>query len=223
MSAVAGPSAAERRRTREREIVAATRRLFDERGMQDAPIEEIAQAVGIARGLIYRHFSSKEELYVAAVIDYLEELGDLLEAARDTAPTPLARLVLIVEAFAGFGTRYPAFLDSSLALMRRPAGELRDGISEAVWLRLGDGMGRCLGALSSTLREGAEAGELTVEDPDLTANLLWAEALGALHLSRIRVGVRQTRGGPELFAVSPEQITRSCLQSAMATVGARRE
>ena len=49
------------RRERERELVQATRALFDERGMQDAPIEEIARAVGIARGLIYRQFSSKEE------------------------------------------------------------------------------------------------------------------------------------------------------------------
>ena len=59
------------RATRERELVAATRALFDERGMQDAPIEEIARAVGIARGLIYRHFSSKEELFVLTVTDYL--------------------------------------------------------------------------------------------------------------------------------------------------------
>ena len=50
------------RRERERDLVRATRALFDERGLQDAPIEEIARAVGIARGLIYRQFSSKEEL-----------------------------------------------------------------------------------------------------------------------------------------------------------------
>ena len=62
-------------RTRERDLVKVTRGLFDERGMQDAPVEEIARAAGIARGLIYRHFSSKEELFVAAVIDYLAELG----------------------------------------------------------------------------------------------------------------------------------------------------
>ena len=48
--------------------------------MQDAPIEEIANEVGIARGLIYRLFSSKEELFVLTVTDYLSELGGLLEA-----------------------------------------------------------------------------------------------------------------------------------------------
>src|SRR5688500_15942933 len=122
-------SAAERRRVRERDLVRATRALFDERGLQDAPIEEIAKAVGIARGLVYRHFSSKEELFVLTVTDYLDELGGLLEAAREAAAEPRARLAAIVEAYAGFGQRYPAFLDSSLALMRRPARELQESVS----------------------------------------------------------------------------------------------
>ena len=47
------------RREREREIVEATRALFDERGVQDAPMEEIARVVGINKALIYRHFASQ--------------------------------------------------------------------------------------------------------------------------------------------------------------------
>ena len=79
-------------RERERELVRVTRALFDERGMQDAPIEEIAQAAGIARGLIYRHFSSKEELFVLTVTDYLAELGAALEAATADGRDPVLRL-----------------------------------------------------------------------------------------------------------------------------------
>src|SRR5581483_3488646 len=67
------------RREREREIVAATRALFDQRGMQDAPIEEIARAVGINKALIYRHFASKEELYVLTLTSYLSELAERLD------------------------------------------------------------------------------------------------------------------------------------------------
>jgi AcrR family transcriptional regulator len=79
-------------RTRERELVKVTRALFDEGGMQDAPVEEIVRAAGIARGLIYRHFSSKEELFVAAVTDYLAELGDHGGGDRRRArPGPPAR------------------------------------------------------------------------------------------------------------------------------------
>jgi len=73
------------RRAREREIVAATRSLFDERGLQDAPIEDIARAVGINKALIYRHFSSKEELYVLTVTSYLAELSERLERTPETA------------------------------------------------------------------------------------------------------------------------------------------
>ena len=80
------------RQVRERELVLATRALFDERGMQSAPIEEIAKAVGIARGLVYRHFSSKEELFVLTVTDYLDELGDLLAEVSAAEPQPLERL-----------------------------------------------------------------------------------------------------------------------------------
>src|SRR3954466_16140222 len=152
----------ELRRTRERDLVAATRALFDERGMQDAPIEEIARAVGIARGLIYRQFSSKEELFVLTVTDYLAELGALLETAVASGAGPVERAERCLEAYAGFCVRYPAFLDCSLSLMHRPARELRAVVSEAVWLRLGQGMARCLDLVAGVLRDGAAAGVFTV-------------------------------------------------------------
>src|SRR5881396_988351 len=75
-AAARGASRASARREREREIVEATRALFDERGVQDAPMEEIARAVGINKALIYRHFASKEELFVLTVVRYLAELNE---------------------------------------------------------------------------------------------------------------------------------------------------
>jgi len=83
------------RHVRERDLVVATRRLFDERGMQDAPIEEIAQSVGIARGLIYRQFASKEELFVLTVTDYLAELSELLRTAMTGSDDPARQLDLV--------------------------------------------------------------------------------------------------------------------------------
>ena len=101
------------RQERERELVVATRRLFDERGMQDAPIEEIAQAVGIARGLIYRQFSSKEELFVLTVTDYLDELcGRARDGGRVRRRPRAGSSSGWREAYAGFCQRYPAFLDA---------------------------------------------------------------------------------------------------------------
>lgn len=211
-------------RTRERDLVVATRRLFDERGMQDAPIEEIAKSVGIARGLIYRHFSSKEELFTVTVTDYLDELAPPMEAVLALDPArPAARLEAHARAFGGFCVRYPAFVDSALSLMRRPAAGLQETVSESVWLRLGQGMARCVDPLVTVLREGAEAGAFTVEDPEYLANVMWTQTLGVAHLARIRVGLRLLAPGvPDLFRVEPEQIVETCVDSALGLVrGAR--
>ena len=78
--------AAARRRAREREILQATRRLFDETGVRDAQIEDIARAVGVNRAIIYRHFSGKEELFALTLVSYLDDLEvRLTEAAAELA------------------------------------------------------------------------------------------------------------------------------------------
>ena len=211
------------RRTRQRDLVAATRALFDEKGMQDAPIEEIARSVGIARGLVYREFSSKEELYVLTVTEYLDELEHVLAEAVVGRSGYAAQLECWAEAFARFCQRYPAFLDSALSLMRGPARELHASVSDAVWLRLGQGIAACVSHVSELLREGGEAGVFAVEDPDYLANVLWTQMLGVMHLARSRVGVRQAGPGvPELFVIAPERIVRTCVEGALATVGVSR-
>jgi AcrR family transcriptional regulator len=217
--AAAQPST--QRQTRERNLVAATRALFDERGVQDAPIEEIAKAAGIARGLIYRHFSSKEELFFLTVTLYLDELAELLEAATAAEPDPAAQLERLMEAYAAYCLRYPAFLDCSQSLMRQRTRDLRDTVSESVWLRLGQGMARCIEQVAQALRAGVEAGRFTVEDPPYMANVLWTQTLGAMHMARMRVGVHELAPGiPGLFAVEPDRLVRTCVASTLATVSA---
>jgi AcrR family transcriptional regulator len=191
---------------RERDLVRATRKLFDERGMQDAPVEQIAREVGIARGLIYRQFSSKEELYVLTVTDYLGELSEAMKGKDLPAMT---------ETFARFCIRYPAFVDCALSIMHRPAQELRKVVSESVWLRLGGGMASCIGPLCDVLSERG------VEDPDFTANVLWTQGLGLMHLSRIGVGLRRTDGAPELFRVDVEDVVRTWVDTALLIAGDR--
>jgi AcrR family transcriptional regulator len=213
----------QRARERERELVRATRALFDERGMQHAPVEDIARAAGMARGLVYRSFSSKEELFVLAVTDYLAELAEALEASTADETDPVACLERSTEAYARYCLRYPAFLDACLSLMHRPARELAEMVSESVWLRLGQGMARCLDHIAGILRVGADAGVFAVEDPDYMANVLWTQGLGAMHLARIGVGVRSLAPGiPALFAVEPDRIVRTCIDSALANVRAER-
>lgn len=209
------------RSERRRELVLAARRLFDERGMQEAPIEAIAREVGIARGLVYREFASKDELFALTVTSYLDELAGILESAIRAADGPVSRLDACMRAYGGYCERFPAFLDCSLSLMRQPARELRETVSEAVWLRLGQGMVLCIDQLAQILRDGSEAGAFTVEDPDYLANVLWTQMLGAMHLARLGIGLRNLAPGvPGVFPVAAHEVIRTSVASAMATVGA---
>jgi len=215
-------AAPELRRSRERDLVSATRALFDERGLQDAPIDEIARSVGIARGLVYRLFSSKEELYVLTVTDYLRELDGVLDEAIVPGADHVEQLERWARAFAGFCERYPAFLDCALSLMRRPARELHEMVSESVWLRLGQGIATCVHHVSQLLADGRDAGVFAVDDPDYTANVLWTQTLGTMHLARIRVGITQIAPGiPALFSIDADRAVESCVAAALAAAGVR--
>jgi len=206
----------ERRRARERAIVATTRALFDDRGRRDAPVDEIAHAAGVSKALVYRSFESKEEIFVLTLADYLAELqarAAELPARKD----PVRALRETCECYVDFCLDYPAFLDCALALMQRPAAELREGVSGAVWFRLGRSMAACLGPLERLLAAGAEAGVFALDDPAFTANRLYAQVLGSMHLARVGVGVREAAPGvAETFEIAPERVRESCVEDALA-------
>lgn len=209
------------RRERELAIVRATRALFDERGVQDAPMDDIASAVGVTKTLLYRYFASKEDLVFRTTVLYLEDLEAALAEADDPEALPPERLAAVAEAFADFCLRYPAFLDCAFGLMRRPARELREVVSELVWFRLGQAMAAPLGRLVRLLEDGARAGDFAVQDPLLVANVLYAQVIGALHLARIGIGI--SRGDDGRAFVRPleaERVRRHAVDSVLASVRA---
>lgn len=209
------------REARRRELVAACRAIFDARGVAEAPVEEIAQAVGIARGLIYREFTTKEELVVLTVAGYLRELAVLQQVGLDATDDPVEQAEHLVRGYTGFCRRYPAFLDGQINLMRRRSDELLADLSEEVWRELGQAMAGCLAPVSDVLRRGARRGDFVVEDPDLQANLLWTQMLGAMHLARIGVGVtRDEHAQPTLFVADADRVVAACVASALASVRA---
>ncbi len=212
-------AAAARRKAREHQILAATRQLFDESGVRDAQIDDIAKAVGINRAIIYRHFSGKEELFALAVESYLEELKERLEqAASDASGSPTEQLRAVVGAFVDYGLEYPAFVDCAQTLMRRPGPELLEQVSEGALFRLGRAISGCLRTLKEILEDGIDSGEFKVEDPVLVANYMYASGLGALQLARIGLLVKESSPGiPTIAHVSGAQV-RDFLTSTAVTL-----
>ena len=210
-------AAAVRRRQREADIIGATRRLFDAKGVRDAQIEDIAREVGVNRAIVYRHFTGKEELFALTLVGYLDELREALAAADASAREPQQKLERITAAFVDYGVAHPAFVDCAQTLMRRSGPELFEEVSESAVFRLGRAISSCLSILAAALEAGVDAGDFTVEDPTLLANTLYASGLGALQLARVGILVKEAAPGvPTVGQISPDQVRDYMVASALA-------
>ena len=75
---------------RELAITASVNRLLSEKGFDAMTVDEVAAEVGIAKASLYKHFSSKEQLACAAMVQAMQKAQAFLEAldkqiGRDTA------------------------------------------------------------------------------------------------------------------------------------------
>jgi len=208
----------ERRRQRELAIVTATRSLFDEHGRRDPSVERIAHSAGLSKPDVYRSFESKEEIFALTLVDYLAELEERSAGASEPED-PIAALRETCLRYVDFCLQYPAFVDHSLSLLGHPTEELREQISDPIWLRLGVALAACVGRLERILAAGVEQEAFAVADPAFKANLLGAQILGSIQLARAGVGVREAAPGVAgTFELEPARLRDACVEGALAVV-----
>ncbi|HEX8743045.1 MAG TPA: TetR/AcrR family transcriptional regulator [Thermoleophilaceae bacterium] len=76
------------RAEREEQMVTEATRIFAARGFHAASMDEIAEASGITKPMLYAYFDSKEGLFLACVERGSAELRAQVRAAALAAPTP---------------------------------------------------------------------------------------------------------------------------------------
>jgi AcrR family transcriptional regulator len=81
---------------RTREILAAARKLLEQRGPEAMTMEEIAAAAGVAKGTVYLYFQSKDDLIQALIARVGENILRDLEASLVAPGTPPEKLMRIV-------------------------------------------------------------------------------------------------------------------------------
>jgi AcrR family transcriptional regulator len=219
---------AERRRDRERDIIRATRELFDERGTIDAQIDDIAKRVGINKALIYRHFAGKEELFALTLVDYLGELDERLQEVDGPRKAPMNRLKALSEVFVDFCLEYPAFADCAMSLLRRTGEELFGEITEPVMIKLGNAMAAALDRISTILKAGQKTGVFDEVDTDYLANHLYTQTLGAMHMARMGLIVSrqasdsQAPGHPVVHHADISTVRATAITATLATAVGRK-
>lgn len=79
-----------------RKIFETSMRLFSEKGYDATSIEEITATVGVAKGTLYYHFSSKEEIFNFLVDEGMKLLKNSIEIKTSKCDNTIDKLKAIV-------------------------------------------------------------------------------------------------------------------------------
>jgi len=168
------PATARRHQAEQRrlQLIDTALAVFAEKGVDGATVKDLSQAAGVAQGLLYHYFRSKDELLEAALERhyFLPELRRITALDRDR---PAAEVLLEVV------TRLAAMFRQHHLFMRVV---LRESLSNPLVVeRLERGRREAVRVLGDYLDSRVAAGELRPHDTETTARIL-AYAVAAAHL-----------------------------------------
>jgi TetR/AcrR family transcriptional regulator len=92
---------------RQGEIVAAALRLAETNSPAAITTTELAEAVGLSQGALFKHFPNKEAVWLGAMQWLVDNLMRTLTQAAQTADTPIDALHKVFEAHVEFVSRHP--------------------------------------------------------------------------------------------------------------------
>jgi AcrR family transcriptional regulator len=107
---------------RREEILDAAARVFAEHGYPGTEMQFVADAGQIGKGTIYRYFSSKEELFLAAVDRGMRRLREGVDRSTEGVPDPLDRIEVALKAYLTFFKDHPEYAE----LLIQERAEFRD-------------------------------------------------------------------------------------------------
>lgn len=87
-----------------RRLIAAALEAFATRSFDTVAVHEVADAAGVAHGLVFHYFGSKRGLYLEALRDVARQLADV-HAVPDSG-TPAARIRAMLKRHLGFMRRH---------------------------------------------------------------------------------------------------------------------
>ena len=154
---------------RRAQLIGVTWELLAERGVEKVTMGEVASRAGVASGLLYHYFGSKEGL-LAAVVDAASPREALAGLASDLAGLP------IVDGLRTFCMRAAALLADRGDVVRVLFRELL-GSDADLAAGMTDLQERVLGDLSRYIVERIHAGELREHDPRVPLRMLMSAIL----------------------------------------------
>lgn len=147
--------------------------VFAKKGYHETTVDEIAQAIGVAKGTIYYHFKNKEDLYLALIQEGVNLLREQLEQAVAGATTPRDKVKNIIK-------NHLAFIEKEKDLVFLFLKELcGTDLRREVLARM---LSECLQIIRHVLEEGVRDGTFRAIDLEITPSSLFGmTTISAFH------------------------------------------
>jgi AcrR family transcriptional regulator len=147
-------------------------KLFSSHGFNAASVDDICKDAGVSKGAFYHHFESKQALFLALLDGWLKTIDNAIEASHEkSAPETFLQ---ITEAFpfifGSAGEHLPMFLEFWLQASR----------DETIWQASIAPYRRYHKEFTLLIKKGVEEGSFIEVDPELTARMIVAMAMGLL-------------------------------------------
>ena len=142
------------RQEREMLILQVAEEVLMEKGYYETSIDEIAARVGIAKGTVYLHFPSKEELVIAIFESDLQQLLQYIDSTMDSTLTARGKIEAIFDLMHGgiISKRVQLLYSISNSAGLRHLLVEKNGCLRETWDQLS-------ARLNSLFEEGKAAGE----------------------------------------------------------------
>jgi len=107
---------------RQEEILEAAVKVFAKHGFANTDLQLIADALGVAKGTLYRYFPSKKKLFLASVEQGVNAIEAQVESAVNSAPDPLDKVAAAITSYFRYMDDHPELLE----LLIQERAEFRD-------------------------------------------------------------------------------------------------
>ena len=145
-------------------ILATAKSLFAEQGYHGLAMRQISESLGVAKSALYYHFKDKEQLFLAILESYLDEMESALNRIQSEPVAGSQRIRLLVE----YILRQPAEQRAIIRLASQEMAQLSESVRQSfhqIYRK------KLIDKIKAVLQSGMESGDFKRQDPEIAT---WA-------------------------------------------------
>lgn len=166
------------REQRRDEILDGAQRVFFEKGLHAATMDEIAETAELSKGTLYLYYKSKEDLYLAVMMRGMEVLRDMFTGVAMSGESSAKMLIALGDAYLAYFNAHREYF-RMLHFLQTP--QFHKQVSDEMKLSVGALNKRVWDLVNGILQRGIDEGVLRNDlNPVEVGIILWSSATALL-------------------------------------------